>query len=749
VLHERSLLRASLFALGFSAVVTQLTFMRELLGVFAGNELVFGVILGNWLLLTGLGSFGGRSAARLKQPLRFLAAAQVPLALLPVLLLTALRAGRHLFFVRGATVEMTETILSSFLLLMPYCVLSGYLLTLACTRMAEADDPSGVGRGYLWDCLGSVAGGVAFTLVLIPLADPFARLYAPAFLLLLLSLAWARRLRASPEAGVAKASGVAQAPSPVPAQPGAAAPHGAAHYLLLGCAATAAVGLAILVLAVDLDEWTTRREFAPQAVVFHGDSPYGRLVVTESAGQYTFFQNGVPFLSTGDLLAVEEAAHYALCQRREAKRVLLLSGGVSGTAKEVLKWGVADVDYVELDPLVLAAGRRFFPESLDDPRIHVHAADGRAFVKRAEPGYDAILVNVPSPTTSQLNRYYTREFFAEAKRALAPGGVLAVSLGRYENYVPPELARLFSVLDRTLKTSFARVLLIPGGRTYFLASDGEVTLEMAERLEERHVETLAFNKYYLRETLRPGRMENLESALDPRAPVNADFNPVLYYFHLLYWGLQFGTRFGLLAGGLCLLTVVFLWRIRAVPFAIFSAGFSASGLEVVLFLGFQVLHGSLYYQLGLLTAAFMVGLALGSWLMVRRAARGGRRGLAWVMDALALFALLVPAALLGLSRAEAPWATALSAYVAFPLLLLVLAALVGLAFPLAARADFEGLAATAARLYWADFGGACLGALLVSAYLIPVAGVSAVCLLTAALNLLAAAVVWFSRQKAP
>jgi predicted membrane-bound spermidine synthase len=119
------------------------------------------------------------------------------------------------------------------------------------------------------------------------------------------------------------------------------------------------------------------------------------------------------------------------------------------------------------------------------------------------------------------------------------------------------------------------------------------------------------------------------------------------------------------------------------------------------------------------------------------------------MDALALFALLVPAALLGLSRAEAPWATALSAYVAFPLLLLVLAALVGLAFPLAARADFEGLAATAARLYWADFGGACLGALLVSAYLIPVAGVSAVCLLTAALNLLAAAVVWFSRQKAP
>ena len=55
--------------LGLSAFLTQLTLMRELLGVLSGNELVFGVVLGSWMLLTGIGSALGRTAGRLRSPL--------------------------------------------------------------------------------------------------------------------------------------------------------------------------------------------------------------------------------------------------------------------------------------------------------------------------------------------------------------------------------------------------------------------------------------------------------------------------------------------------------------------------------------------------------------------------------------------------------------------------------------------------------------------------------------------------------
>ena len=92
-----------------------------------------------------------------------------------------------------------------------------------------------------------------------------------------------------------------------------------------------------------------------------------------------------------------------------------------------------------------------------------------------------------------------------------------------------------------------------------------------------------------------------------------------------------------------------------------------------------------------------------------------------------------------MDRAEGPAALA-AGRIAIPLLTLLLAVLVGMQFPLAARIDFHGPAATSARLYTADYLGAALGALLVSTLLIPVLGVFVVCFLTAGLNLAAAGV---------
>ena len=56
-----------------------------------------------------------------------------------------------------------------------------------------------------------------------------------------------------------------------------------------------------------------------------------------------------------------------------------------------------------------------------------------------------------------------------------------------------------------------------------------------------------------------------------------------------------------------------------------------------------------------------------------------------------------------------------------------MAVLTGLVFPLAAKLDYRGAAATASRLYTADYLGAAFGALLVSTLLIPLLGVTVVC----------------------
>ena len=705
--------------------------MRELLGALAGNELVLGIVLGNWMLLAGLGAALGRNVGRLRAPLAVLIAAQALLAVLPLAQVFLLRTLRDAVFVRGAEIGVTDTVISSFVLLAPYCLVLGYLLTLASQVLGSgspkgtvpfSSDPSGarnpdspadenrdsppwqdaagIGRVYFLDNLGSVLGGVLFSFVLVERLSHFGILYVPAAL----NLAAAGLLAAV-----------------------------AGRWRMLA-GVTALAAAAIGVAAVwDLDALSTAIRYPAQQVVDRGHSPYGNLVVTRAAGQYRFLENGVELFSTDNTERVEETVHYAMAQRPHARRVLLVSGGISGTAREILKYPVEAVDDVELDPRVIEVARRLLPERLDDPRIHVFPTDGRLHVKRSRGQYEVVILDVPDPSTSQINRFYTREFFAEVRRALVPGGVVSIALAHeYEGYLSPEMARVLATLHRTLREVYANVLLIPGGKIYLLASDGELTGDVAGRLEAAGIPTRWVNRAYLAAMLTPGRTAGLQRALAADGPVNRDFNPILYYYQLRYWMSQFRFRFGLLEGALLVLLAVYLVRLRPVPLAVFATGFAASALEVVLLFGFQILYGSVYRQMGLIVTMFMLGLGLGSLGMTRALPRRGRASLAWLLAALALYAACLPLALVGLGRLGAEMTPAAS-QVAVPLLTLLLAVLVGMAFPLAAKLDFQGVAATASRLYTADYVGACLGALLVSTLLIPLLGVATVCLLTAGL----------------
>jgi predicted membrane-bound spermidine synthase len=322
------LLLPAVGCLGISATITQLVLMRELLCVLAGNEMVLGIILGNWFLLTGVGALLGRSAGRLRRPLAVLVAAQVVLAVAPVGQVFALRALRNVVFVRGGEIGALASAASCLVLLLPYCLVAGYALTLASRLLAQrgadapagGQAPAGIGRAYVMDVLGGVVGGLLFTFVLVYLTNHFGTLYVPAAMNLALAaaVAVAARMRlAAAAVGIVAAGGAA------------------------------------LAACVDLEDLSTRLEFPGQSVVFRGSSPYGRLVVTAAPGQYDFIENGLTLFTTRDRQRAEQTVHYAMAQRPQAAAVLLISGGAGGTAREVLKYPRAGVDYVELDPMIL------------------------------------------------------------------------------------------------------------------------------------------------------------------------------------------------------------------------------------------------------------------------------------------------------------------------------------------------------------------------------------------------------------
>ena len=472
----------------------------------------------------------------------------------------------------------------SLVLLAPYCLAAGALLTLGCRTAASGGRLGGVGPVYLADAAGSVAGGVLFVFVLVqrsiirpPLLPAFLNLALAALLARRIGARWFTRRMRDPR---------------------------------LRPRAAGALG--------DADSATTAWQHRGEKVLSRANSPYGRLIVCDSSGLLTFYENGIPVAATENTSQVEEAVHYAMCQRPAASRVLLIGGGVAGDAREILRYPAVDeVTYVELDPAIIEAGRRLVPANLDDSRITIAAADGRRFVQESRGSFDVIIVDLPDPSTSLINRYYTAGFFAEAHRALRPGGVLAFGLGHYENFVGPELARLLASARRTLGGAFRQVIMVPGGRVFFLGSDEALTLEIAGRLESVGIHPRMVNRHYLQAMLSPDRLADIDRAVARPAALNTDANPVLYYYELRRWLSQFGGISAVLIGVLALALASYLVRVGPVPRVIFAAGFAASGLEIVLLLAFQMLYGSLYRQVGLVVSVFMAGLAAGAWTAAR------------------------------------------------------------------------------------------------------------------------------------
>ena len=51
------MIRLFLFVLGLTAMATQVIMIREFLAIFHGNELIIGLFLGFWMVLTAVGAF--------------------------------------------------------------------------------------------------------------------------------------------------------------------------------------------------------------------------------------------------------------------------------------------------------------------------------------------------------------------------------------------------------------------------------------------------------------------------------------------------------------------------------------------------------------------------------------------------------------------------------------------------------------------------------------------------------------------
>jgi predicted membrane-bound spermidine synthase len=163
---------------------------------------------------------------------------------------------------------------------------------------------------------------------------------------------------------------------------------------------------------------------------------------------------------------------------RPLERVAILGNAAGTTARALgVYYPDAEVDGVEIDPAVSRVGRRYFGLG-DNPRLTVHDADARPFLRSTDTRYDLIVVDAYH---QPYVPFYlaTREFFRLVRDRLEPGGIVALNVAAV-----PDDRRLVSAIGTTLSYELPQVLEWPVLRFNTIALGMSEPLTRAE-LEQR------------------------------------------------------------------------------------------------------------------------------------------------------------------------------------------------------------------------------------------------------------------------
>lgn len=661
---------ARLFLLGAAATAAQALLARAFLAAFGGNEAVLAALFGAWFAAGALGAAAGRA-----RPAR----AGVALAMWGPLAAASLLAARlaPAAFPVGASPGVAVALPWALALAGPPCFAAGF----AFAGLAPA---AGAARAWALEALGAAAAGCSLALLFLGRIPD-------------LPLA----------AGAVLAAAAAGAIGAERRTAGASA--------LLGLAAAAALahpGVARWTLAAQ-GGWLAGASEPPSATSW--------LVLSRASGEPVLYADRIPVASGPDPAAAEEAVHLPLALHPVARAVGIVGVPPPGFVAELRRHGLARVEVTVEDAGLLAALRADFPD-WRDPWLRTGAEDARRFLAARPGAFDAILLLGPEPTSAARNRAFTEERFAAARRALAPGGLLAVALPGHAAGASAETRRLHSSVARTLEAAVGPALILPAGRTLYVAGRTDLPAPelAAERigaaLAERGIVPVHLGAGALATLLAPARMADAVRWASLPEPIDRDLDPSTYRLALARTlaaaGDAGGAALALLAAALLAGTLLALGpRSRPVELAVAVSGATGIALQLALLLAFQIGTGALYRELGLLVAGYMAGAAAGAWLGGRGAAERLLVGTALGQAAVAgLLVVLAPVVAAGGAPAR-PVAVVAAAFAGL---------LPGVQFAAAGRA-VAGQGAPGA-LWAADLAGAALSSLVLFTFVVPALG---------------------------
>ncbi len=423
------------------------------------------------------------------------------------------------------------------------------------------------------------------------------------------------------------------------------------------------------------------------------------------------------------------------------------------------------------------------------------------------PVFDLVYLDVPEPASLLANRFYTQEFFQDLAEFLPQDGVLALKLTSSENFAGGVISTYTSSIYQTLATVFPVIAVAPGSENFLFAtrregvvSDDPALLESRynKRKDEPGNLGLIFYSLYPGEKTKyitsvlssPGKKDKTskKGKTSTLQKINRDEVPsaVLHFNKILGW--YSGSNLAGILGFLQVLDPLYLFLLLVIFFvlaawlgfrrrqqpgvslyqvpvqiAVFACGMAGLTLELVLLYIFQVVFGYMYHMIGMLIALFMAGLPLGAHLATVRIEHIKKKNASKLQGTITnpilgtMMILLTSMAILTLSifpvhsffATSSALGSLLTLMIIF-LLAIFIGSAVGMMFPLALQLTLEqgeSPGKAAGKLSAIDHLGGATGALFLGTLLLPLLGISTICLFTAVFLGFSSLLLFIAREK--
>lgn len=296
-------------------------------------------------------------------------------------------------------------VIISIIVIIPVASLSGYAFPLAVDLYTKSVEniSRNVGRIMLINAFGAFIGPLVMAFLLIPMVGAAKSLMALAVLLLVVAF-MSNRQQTKPSS-------------------------------LISFVTLVGAGLLLLLIVSGMKLYVLPPSFQAENknVVYYSESVQGTLVVGEarrgnSVVKSTYVDNASVIGSSYDAIkAVKMVGHMPFFAGLQCQDVLIVGFGIGVTTSAIAQHAeIENIDCVELIPDLKHASK-FYKDLngniLSDPRLTIHAGDGRHFLQSTGKMYDFISSDPTHPVLGS-GSLYTREYFELYRKHLNPEGMV-------------------------------------------------------------------------------------------------------------------------------------------------------------------------------------------------------------------------------------------------------------------------------------------------------------------------------------